>query len=77
MRGAHVCGHGVEVDGVARAGELPHIGERDGAARQAHGQQPLIEAVLQLGQRQLVGVVVEGVLDVPRDLKNSLLVAEK
>lgn len=53
---------------VVRANDAGAVGERDGARRARHGQQPLIQPVLHLRQRQLVRVVAEGLGELRGDL---------
>ena len=59
---------GCELNPISRAPDLPHVGEGHRPVGVRDGQQPLVELVLDLRQRQLVGVVMERVFDVARRL---------
>ena len=56
------------MDLIAGALDGAHVGEGDGPVGVGDGQKPLVKLVLYLRERQLVGVVVEGVLNVTRRL---------
>lgn len=65
--------------GGAKGGrrELAVVGKGPRAARERDGQQALVEAVLRLRERQLVGVAAEGGLEVPRHLMHHREAADE
>jgi hypothetical protein len=62
----------VRCDGVSRAAEIADVSESRRSPRVAKSEKSFVEAVLHLGEGQLVGVVEEGVLDISRHLHATL-----